>query len=148
MRVWGLAIGTSRAGREVPYQARLTPLPFFTALSDDDLEVIARQADQVEVPAGEVLAREGDIGHEFFVIEEGTAEVTRNGDVLAELGPGDFFGEMALVEEDRRTATVTATSPMTLIVLTGAKFRAIDESMPQLHALVAGAIRRRRAPVT
>ncbi len=148
VRVWGLAIGTSRAGREVPYQARLTPLPFFTALSDDDLEVIARQADQVEVPAGEVLAREGDIGQEFFVIEEGTAEVTRNGDVLDRLGPGDFFGEMALVEEDRRTATVTATSPMTLIVLTGAKFRAIDESMPQLHALVAGAIRRRRAPVT
>ena len=148
VRVWGLAIATSRAGREVPYQARLTPLPFFTALSDDDLEVIARQADQVEVPAGDVLAREGDIGREFFVIEEGTAEVTRNGDVLDRLGPGDFFGEMALVEEDRRTATVTATSPMTLIVLTGAKFRAIDESMPQLHALVAGAIRRRRAPVT
>ena len=148
VRVWGLAVGGSRAGREATYQARLTPVPFFNALNETDLEVIARQAHQVDVPAGEVLAREGDIGHEFFVIEEGTAEVTRNGDVLDRLGPGDFFGEMALVEEDRRTATVTATSPMTLIVLTGAKFRAIDESIPQLHALVAGAIRRRRAPVT
>ena len=130
------------------YQARLTPVPFFAALNEDDLEVIARHADQVHVAAGEVLAREGDVGHDFFVIEEGTAEVTRNGDVLDSLGPGDFFGEMALVEEDRRTATVTATSPMTLIVLTSSSFRAIDGSMPQLHALVAGAIRRRRTPVT
>jgi adenylate cyclase len=148
VRVWGLAIGASRAGREAMYQARLTPVPFFTALDESDLEVIARQADHIDVRAGEVLAREGDIGYEFFVIEEGTAEVTRNGDVLDTLGPGDFFGEMALVEEDRRTATVTATSPMTLIVLTSSSFRAIDSSTPQLHALVAGAIRRRRASVT
>jgi adenylate cyclase len=148
VRVWGLAIGASRPGREAMYQARLTPVPFFTALDESDLEVIAQQADHIEVRAGEVLAREGDIGYEFFVIEEGTAEVTRNGDVLDTLGPGDFFGEMALVEEDRRTATVTATSPMTLIVLSGSKFREIHESMPQLHGLVAAAIRRRRAPVT
>jgi adenylate cyclase len=148
VRVWGLAIGASRAGREAMYQARLTPVPFFTALDESDLEVIARQADHIDVRAGEVLAREGDVGYEFFVIEEGTAEVTRNGDVLDTLGPGDFFGEMALVEEDRRTATVTASSPMTLIVLTSSSFRAIDSSTPQLHALVAGAIRRRRASVT
>jgi class 3 adenylate cyclase len=148
VRVWGLAVAASRAGGEVMYQARLTPVPFFTALSEDDLEVIARHADQVHVAAGEVLAREGDVGHDFFVIEEGTADVTRNGDVLDNLGPGDFFGEMALVEEDRRTATVTATSAMTLIVLTSSSFRAIHGSMPQLHALVAGAIRRRRTPVT
>ena len=119
-----------------------------SALNGADLEVIARQADQVDVPAGEVLAREGDIGHEFFVIEEGTAEVTRNGDVLDRLGPGDFFGEMALVEEDRRTATVTATSPMTLIVLTGAKFRAINEFDAAAPRAGRGRDPRRRAPVT
>jgi CRP/FNR family cyclic AMP-dependent transcriptional regulator len=95
-----------------------------------------------------VLAREGDFGDEFFVIDSGTAEVTRGGERLAELGAGDFFGEMALIEENRRNATVTATSPMSLVVMTRASFRALDRSMPQVHATVAKAIAERRAPVT
>ena len=95
-----------------------------------------------------MLAREGDIGHEFFVIDSGTAEVTRDGERIAELGPGDFFGEMALLEEDRRNATVTATSDMNLIVMTRSSFRALDQSAPQVHGVVDEAIRQRRAPVT
>ena len=88
--------------------------------------MIAQQADELDVREGKVLTKQGDIGHEFFVIEEGTADVEQDGKRIAQMGPGDFFGELALLAEDRRTATVTATSPMTVIVLTRADFRALD----------------------
>ena len=128
-------------------QARLKGVPFFSSMSKRDLAAVAGQTDEVNVEAGKVLAREGDFGEEFFVIDSGTAEVVRGGERLAELGPGDFFGEMALIEADRRTATVTATSPMTLIVMTRSSFRALDRSMPAVHETVAKAIAERRAPV-
>ena len=80
------------------------------------------------------------------MIESGTADVVRGDEKIAELGPGDFFGEMALLGEERRTATVTASSPMALIVMTRADFRALDASMPDVHATVAAAIEARHAP--
>jgi CRP/FNR family transcriptional regulator, cyclic AMP receptor protein len=127
------------------YQARLKDVPFFQDLGKKELTVVAQLADEVDVRSGKALARQGEIGHEFFVIESGTAEVTRDGERLRELGPGDFFGELALLEEDRRTATVTATSDMTLIVITRPSFRAMDKSMPRIHARVQQAIEARRA---
>jgi CRP/FNR family cyclic AMP-dependent transcriptional regulator len=127
------------------YHARLNDVPFFSPLKKKELELIARQADEVDVPAGKVLAQQGTFGDQFFVIEEGTAEVVRDGERLGELGPGDFFGEMALLDEDRRTATVTATTPMTLIVMTRASFRAVEAGMPHVHAAVRAAIEQRRA---
>jgi CRP/FNR family transcriptional regulator, cyclic AMP receptor protein len=127
------------------YQARLNDVPFFSPLKKKELELIARQTDEVDVPAGKVLAQQGTFGDQFFVIEEGTAEVVRDGERLGELGPGDFFGEMALLDEDRRTATVTATTPMTLIVMTRASFRAVEAAMPHVHAVVRAAIEQRRA---
>ena len=129
------------------YQARLKDVPFFSMLKKKELEVVAGQSDEVDVPAGKVLAQQGTFGDQFFVIEEGTAEVTRDGQRVAELGPGDFFGEMALLQADRRTATVTATTPMTLIVMTRASFRAIDTTMPRVHESVAQAIEQRRVKV-
>ena len=163
VRVWGLRPPRSLAdappdrirsddpsfGRgEAMNRARLNEVPFFAILKKKELDVVAQQADEVDAKTGKVLAREGDIGHEFFVIDSGTAEVTRNGERIAELGPGDFFGEMALLEEDRRNATVTATSDMNLIVMTRSSFRALDRSAPQVHGVVDEAIRQRRAPVT
>jgi len=130
------------------YKSRLHDVPFFSGLKKGDLELIAQQTDELDVPAGKVLAREGEIGQEFFVIETGTAEVTRAGETVGTLGPGDFFGEMALLEEERRTATVTALSPMTLIVMTRSSFRALDASMPSIHAAVRHAIEQRRTPVS
>jgi CRP/FNR family cyclic AMP-dependent transcriptional regulator len=130
------------------FEARLKEVPFFANLKKKDLSLIAQNADELDVRAGKVLAREGDIGQEFFVIEAGTAEVTRGGDTLAQLGPGDFFGEMALLEEDRRVATVTATSDMTLIVMNRSSFRSIESTMPQVHQEVGAAIRERRAAMT
>lgn len=128
-------------------QGRLRDVPFFSSLSKQDLAAIAQQTDEIEVPAGRVLAREGDFGSEFFVIDSGTAEVTRGGERLAELGAGEFFGEMALLDEERRNATVTAKSPMTLVVMTRANFRALNRSSPQVHATVAREIAERRAQV-
>ena len=107
-------------------QARLKDVPFFSSMSEQDLAAVAQQTDEISVAAGRVLAREGDLGEEFFVIESGTAEVTRGGAPVAKLGAGDFFGEIALIREERRTATVTATSPMVLIVMTGSSFRSLD----------------------
>ena len=130
------------------YQARLKTVPFFSKLKKRELELVAMQAEEVDVPAGKVLARQGDLGDEFFVIEAGRAEVTREGERIAELGPGDFFGEMALLEADRRNATVTATTPMTVIAMTRGSFRAIERSMPHVHAEVQEAIDRRRVPAT
>jgi CRP/FNR family transcriptional regulator, cyclic AMP receptor protein len=125
----------------------LKAVPFFSAMSKSELAAVAQQTDEIDVPAGKVLAREGDFGEEFFVIDAGTAQVTRGGEPIAELGPGDFFGEMALLEEDRRTATVTATTPMSLIVMTRASFRALDRAHPEIHETISKAIAERHAPL-
>jgi CRP/FNR family cyclic AMP-dependent transcriptional regulator len=130
------------------YHARLKDVPFFSSMSKKELAAVAQQTDEIDVSAGKVLAREGDFGQEFFIIDSGTAEVSRGGQRIGELGPGDFFGEMALLEEERRTATVTATSPMSLIVMTRSSFRTLDRTMPKVHATVAQAIADRRQPVT
>jgi CRP-like cAMP-binding protein len=82
------------------------------------------------------------------VIESGTAEVTRGGAPVAELGAGDFFGEIALIREERRTATVTATSPMVLIVLTGSSFRSLDGSRPEIRERVSRTLAERRSSVS
>jgi CRP-like cAMP-binding protein len=118
-------------------QARLKDVPFFSSISDQDLAAVAEQSEETRVAAGTVLAREGDLGDEFFVIESGTAKVTRGGAPVAKLGAGDFFGEIALIREERRTATVTATSPMVLIVMTGSSFRSLDSSTPEIRETVS-----------
>jgi CRP-like cAMP-binding protein len=125
-------------------KSQLKHVPFFAGMSKRELGVLETQTDEIDVPAGKTLTREGDLGDEFFVIEEGTAEVTRAGEHLNDLEPGDFFGERALIETDRRTATVTAKSPMTVIVMTRASFRALDRSDPEVHATVAEAIAARQ----
>src|SRR5215218_7822688 len=124
---------------------QLRAIPFFHKLSKKELKLLAQQTDELDVRAGKELATEGEFGHEFFVIENGTADVIRGGEKIRELGPGDFFGEIALLEEDRRTATVKATSDMTVIVMTRADFRALDRAEPAVHAAVAEAIASRRA---
>jgi CRP-like cAMP-binding protein len=128
------------------HRDRLKDVPFLSHLKKKEMDVIAQHADELDVRAGKVLVKQGDVGDTFFVIEEGSAEVVRDGARITELGPGDFFGELALLEEDRRTATVTATTPMEVIVMTRASFRAIDKAMPHVHKAVQEAIEQRRVP--
>ena len=91
-----------------------------------------------------MLVREGDYSYQFVAIEEGTAKVTRGGETLAELGPGDFFGEIGLLEKTFRTATVEATSPMKLITLTGWDMARVEKVMPEAIEQLHHAIEERR----
>ena len=88
--------------------SRLNSISLFREIPDDVLSEIATFADESSVPEGQHLVDEGDYSYEFMAIEEGTAEVLRDGQHVAELGPGDFFGEIGLLEKDRRNATVVA----------------------------------------
>jgi CRP-like cAMP-binding protein len=120
-------------------------IPLFAGLSKDDKKVVAQYADEVDVPAGKVLAEEGRLAYEFFAIKDGTADVTVGGQHAATLGPGDFFGEIGLLGGDRRVASVVATSPMHLVVLTGSQLRAIDSRMPGVAERIRGAMAQRIA---
>jgi cAMP-dependent protein kinase regulator len=124
--------------------ARLKDIPLFASLSDRDRRQVAQWADELEVREGERLVNQGAFAHEFFAILEGTAEVTKDGDVVRELGPGDFFGEIALLEEERRTASVTAKTPMRVVVMFGRDFRQMDSVMPDVARQVQQAIEERR----
>ena len=121
-------------------EKRLAGVPLFSGLGKRERRALAARADEVDVPEGKQLAREGELAHEFFLIEKGTAEVTRGGEHVQDLGPGDFFGEIGLLEKSFRTATVEATSPMRLITLTGWDLARVEKAMPeaieQLHQTI------------
>ena len=115
----------------------------FAGLSKDELAKLARWTFELEVPAGEHLTIEGRLAHEFFVIEDGAAEVRQNGQRIAELGSGDFFGEIGLLETERRTATVTATTELRVIVMSSQEFRRMEQELPAVADRVRAAIRAR-----
>jgi CRP-like cAMP-binding protein len=125
----------------------LKAVPLFASLRDDELRLVAQQADEVDVREGKQLITEGKFAHEFFAIKNGSADVVVDGNVIRTLGPGDFFGELALLIADRRTASVVATSPMDLVVLTAAQFHAIERQMPPVAAQIRTAIEERSQPV-
>jgi len=104
-------------------------VPLFERCSKGELAAIANIADQIERPEGRVAVHEGELGQEFWVLVEGNAEVTRDGARVATLGPGDFFGEIALVSNVPRTASVTTTSPVRALVVSSRDFwTLLDES--------------------
>jgi CRP-like cAMP-binding protein len=122
---------------------RLEGLPVFSSLSRTEREQVAQWSDEIEVPAGTELTTEGALAHEFFVIEDGAAEVRRDGERIGELGPGDFFGEIGLLETDRRTASVVATTPLTVVVMFQREFRRMERDLPEVAARVRAAVRAR-----
>jgi CRP-like cAMP-binding protein len=123
----------------------LEAVPLFAGLSRKERENVARRADDVELSTGTHLMEQGRFAHEFFVILSGTVEVTKDGDRLAELGAGDFCGEIALVEHERRTASVVATTPVHAIVMHARDFDAMQAELPHVAAMIHGAIRDRMA---
>ena len=114
----------------------LKNVPLFASCSKTELQRIASLADELDLADGATLIREGERGREFIVIAEGTVRVTRNGKQIRDLGAGDFIGEIALVADVPRTATVTATSPVRLLVVTDRAFRGLIEEMPSIATKV------------
>jgi CRP-like cAMP-binding protein len=108
----------------------LSQVPMFAACNQRELRKIASVADQIEVPKGEILMTEGTPGREFFLIIDGTAKVTLRGKKLAELGPGEFLGEMALLDQGPRSATAVAQAPMTVLVIQARDFSSLLEEIP------------------
>jgi CRP-like cAMP-binding protein len=123
----------------------LAQVPLFSALSKKELQLVARRAEDVKVDPGRILVSEGSTGSEFFVIIEGTATVSRHGRKVASLGPGDAFGELALLDKAPRNATVTAQTEMELVVLGQREFGGLIDEVPGFaRKLLAGMARRLR----
>lgn len=124
---------------------RLSKVPLFSRCDKKELKAIAHRATELHFEPGRTLTREGSRGYEFFVIIDGKATVTRGGAELATLGPGDFFGELALLDREPRTATVTVDSPMDALVIDSREFRSLLEEAPDLtYNLLAGVAKRFR----
>ncbi len=117
----------------------------FSACSKKELSLISRVSDEVSVVAGRVLCEEGAIGHEFYLILEGQAAVRKGGRKVATLSPGQYFGEMALLDRGPRSATVVAETPMRLLVIGQREFSALLDEVPMLaHKLLAAMAARLR----
>jgi CRP-like cAMP-binding protein len=123
-------------------------VPIFAHCDEDEVEALAKAADLLEVPQGMELVTQGKHTNEFVVIAEGAAEVIRGGATIDTLGSGDFFGEVALLTGAPRNATVTATEPSTLLVLTDRAFHQVAENLPSVHANVLRALAERLHPET
>jgi len=124
-------------------EARLVSLPLFGSLPKRERRQIAQIADEVELPKGFHLVNQCAFAHEFFVIEEGTAKVTRDGEEVAELGPGDFMGEMGLLNHERRNASVVATSQVRVMVMSAQDFRSMEAFMPDVAQRIRSEVERR-----
>ena len=118
-------------------------VPLFADCSKSELRQIAETADEVDVPTGTMLTKEGASGKEFVVIVDGAAEVRRRGRKINELGSGDFLGEIALVSGAPRTATVKTTEPTRALVLTAQAFRSLMRRVPSIQLKVLAALARR-----
>jgi CRP-like cAMP-binding protein len=117
--------------------------PFFADLSRGELRELAKVTEDMEVDEGKTLTREGAAGSEFFVIVDGEVAVTKDGSEVRTMGEGDFFGEISLLEDRPRTATVTAKTPLRFFVLTRQNFRALLDKQPELEEKVTSALQDR-----
>lgn len=131
--------------RHDAYIAHLTQVPLFSACSRDELRKLSRRTTDIPIAEGHTLVKEGERGLEFFVIVSGRARVSRKGRKVGELGPGDFFGELALLIDADRNATVTALTPMEAIVLSRREFEAALADAPRMTRKIMSGMARRLA---
>jgi CRP/FNR family transcriptional regulator, cyclic AMP receptor protein len=124
---------------------RLAALPLFSSLAPADLESVAAAVRELDAPPGSEVVSEGDFGHAPYVIESGSAEVVRSGIVIAALGPGDVFGEIAVSASGRRVATVRATSQMRLVMLFSRDLWRLEKEHPEIAASLRRSIDQRLA---
>ena len=125
-------------------EAALRQLHVFDGLSRKQRRLLASRADELEVSPGKMLCSKGETAHQFFVIEDGTARVVRDGQYLDELGPGDFFGEMGLVDNAPRNADVVAKTPLRLMVLSGRALRDLEREAPGFARRLSRSVEQRR----
>jgi len=126
----------------------LGKIPLFSDLNQDDLNALATYADEVTVSEGKHLVDEGGYAYDLFAIVEGTAQVIVGGEVVAELGPGDFFGEAGVLEKQQRNATVVAKTRMRLVTLTGWDLRRMRKQLAPVWQRLEKAIQDRSPAVS
>jgi CRP-like cAMP-binding protein len=124
-------------------ESSLRTIPLFERLGREARQLVAQHADELDVPEGTELVRQGEFAYEFFVIEEGGADVVRDGERIAELAPGDFLGEMGIVSQRVRNATVVTTSPSKVIVMTSQAFRSLAGMDPEVASRITAAVEER-----
>jgi CRP/FNR family cyclic AMP-dependent transcriptional regulator len=124
----------------------LKKVPLFSKLDKQALQAVGQIADELDLPAGKEMATEGDRGREFFVLLRGEAEVTKSGRAINTMKEGDFFGEVALVTKMPRTATVTATTDVVVLVITERAFDGLLKKQPDIGRAIAEALAERVAP--
>jgi CRP-like cAMP-binding protein len=134
-----------RLGKDAKVEL-LKKVPLFSKLNKQGLQKVAQIADELDLPAGKEMATEGDRGREFFVLLDGEAEVTKQGSRINTMRKGDFFGEIALVTKMPRTATVTATSDVDVLVITERDFDSLLKKTPEIGRDIAEALAERVAP--
>ena len=140
-------LGAVRLGHDAKTDL-IKSVPLFAHCSRGELAEIAAIADELDIAEGKELMTEGDRGREFYVLLDGTADVTQGGERINQLGPGDFFGEIALVWQSPRTATVTTTSRARALVITERSFRGLLDHQPEIERKVLEALAARLAPHT
>ena len=123
---------------------RVKSIKLFQDVPDEAVREVATFAKEISVEEGKTLVEEGDYSYEFIAIEEGTAKVMREGEEVAKLEQGDFFGEAGLIERHRRNATVVAETPMRLITLTGWDLRRLEKSSPEAFDKIRETMEARR----
>ena len=121
----------------------LARVPLFAGCTKAELIEVALSTDEREARAGDILTKQGERGREFFILVEGAVAVGRNGRNVAELGPGDWFGEIAILTFKARTATVTAASPVRLLVISDRAFRSVVEATPRIALKVLRSVAER-----
>jgi CRP/FNR family cyclic AMP-dependent transcriptional regulator len=129
--------------RQESTDERLARIPLFEGLSKEQLSQVSSLMTPLDLKAGKVLARQGEIGREFLILLEGQVEVARDGKIIAVRGPGDFIGEIALLDNRPRTATVTARTDVVVEVLNRGEFASLLAEAPQLSAQVMATMARR-----
>jgi CRP/FNR family transcriptional regulator, cyclic AMP receptor protein len=124
--------------------AELKEIPLFSDASDEELKQVAAFAQSKVVPEGEVVLQEGGFSRELLAIQEGSAEVTREGEHIADLGPGDVFGEAGMLDDDMRSATVTAKSRLRLISLGHFEVKRLKKDAPGVYASIEQLVEERK----
>lgn len=126
-------------------ESKLKALGLFAGLSRAELRRLSSVTDEIVVPAGTRLIDEGTFAHEFLLIAAGSADVRRGGELLAQLGPGDFVGEIGVMRDARRNATVVTSTELTAIVMTARDLRELAKELPSVAAQIDSAIAARSA---